>query len=178
MAIRISDSSALPHVHHVNVSAQPRVVSEVPAVVIRIFINNDLVSIPEPIIDEAVVVRGNTEIKPADPETVPVPACKPENMLGSEAAGKASVLPGPIEVVVGIIPAGLMSDPGAVSMNVGSFRMSGPIRKSMIFRRARLLSSGGRRAVSRNVSTTNLAANAVTVAFAFPALRKTSDRKY
>src|ERR1017187_2139012 len=40
---------AVPHIHHVNVSAQPDIVSKIPARVIGIFVDHDLVGIPQPV---------------------------------------------------------------------------------------------------------------------------------
>ena len=42
-----------------NVRAQPNVVRKIPAIVIGIVINYDLIGVPEPIVAEAEIVVGN-----------------------------------------------------------------------------------------------------------------------
>ena len=102
-------------------------------------------------------------------------------MAPADTAGEASVFPGMIDVVVGIVTAGFMSDPFIVGVNVGSLRMSRPVRESTVFlgrllapgrlfsarRRlgsGRLLSPRRRGTMSRNMS----AANVTTAALMFP----------
>jgi len=76
--------------------------------VVRIVIDNNIVAVPQPVVAEADVIRGNAEI---------------------EAAGKASVLPGMIEVVVRIIGAGVVANPLAVSVDVRRIGMAGLVVK-------------------------------------------------
>src|SRR5687768_4064966 len=45
---------SVPQIHDVSVPAQPHVVTEVPAIVVRVLIDYDLVTIPQPVVDEAV----------------------------------------------------------------------------------------------------------------------------
>jgi hypothetical protein len=98
-----------------------------------VFIDHDLVSIPEPVIAEVVVVCGNVEVEATKPETLPVSSSQAEDMAAAEAASKASMFPSSIDAVVGIITAGIMSDPLIVRVNVGSFRMSRSVRESAVF---------------------------------------------
>jgi hypothetical protein len=48
-------------------------------------------------------------------------------MTAAKAAGKAAVLPRMVNVIVGIIAAGIVTDPLVVVMDVRSFGMTGPI---------------------------------------------------
>ena len=63
-------------------------------------------------------------------------------MTPTDTAGEASVLPGMIDVVVGIVTAGFMSNPFIVGVNVGSFRMSLLVREPAVFLGGRLLGPG------------------------------------
>ncbi len=106
---------------------------------IRVLIDHDIVAIPEPAIDEAVIGRSDAEEETVKPETLPVSSSKMEDMARTEAAGKMSMCPGLIDVVVGIVTAGIMADPFIVGVNVGSFRMASLVRGKCP---GRLLSSG------------------------------------
>src|SRR5580704_11612542 len=133
-----------------NVGAQPGVVSQVPAIVIRVLIDHDIVAIPQPVIDEVVIVRSDGEVEAAKPETLPVSSPKMENMARTEAAGKVSMFPGMIDMVVGIVTARIVSDPFIVGVNVRSLRMTtlvgnNPGRR---FSSGRLLSSSRSRTMS------------------------------
>jgi hypothetical protein len=109
----------------VDVSTQSDVVSQVPAVVVGIFVNDDVIAVPEPVAAEANVIRSHTEIEAAEPEAVGAASGQMPNVATAEAAGKASVFPGMIKVVVGIVTAGVVSDPFAVGVDVRRVRMSG-----------------------------------------------------
>ena len=63
----------------------------------------------------------------AEPEAIPAASPEPENMAGAKAAPEAPVLPRMIEVVPGIISAGIVSYPLSVPMNVGGVWMSRPV---------------------------------------------------
>ena len=125
-----------------NVGTQPLVISQIPAIVVWVLIDHDLVAIPEPVIAEVEVVCGDAEVETTKPETLPVSSSQAEDMAAAESASKASVFPRMIDVVVGIITAGIMSDPLIVRVNVGSFRMSPLVRKSAVFLSGRLVVPG------------------------------------
>ena len=94
-----------------NVSSQPHVVSEVPADVIRILIDDDLVRAPKPAVAEGDVVWGNAKEETTKPKTRRAPSCEVPNMVGAEPAREVSVFPRMIEMVVRIVPAGVMPNP-------------------------------------------------------------------
>jgi hypothetical protein len=66
-----------------------------------------------------------------------------------ETTREASVLKGMIDMIAGIIPSGIVSDPLVIGMDVGCFRVSGLIRKSPAFRRGRPLTLRGSLSASR-----------------------------
>lgn len=108
---------------------------------VRVIIDHDLVTIPEPVIAEAVVGLGNTEEESAKPKTLGTASSKAEDMTLTDAARKSSMFKRPVDMVPGIVAARVMPDPLIVCMHVGSFRMSGFIRKTTALRRGRLLRS-------------------------------------
>ena len=163
-------------IHDVDVGAEPDVVGEVPAVVVWIGVDYDIVGAPEPVAAVIIVVRGDIKVETAKPKTLPVPAFNPVNMSAAGFAAKSSMFPGMIEVVVGIVPAGVVPDPLVVSrMDVGRFGMPGLVaiggmRVTWLPTPAALCrrSMGGRGggAMRRNVTAANLTRGA---AFMSPA---------
>jgi hypothetical protein len=150
-------------IQHVNVGAQSHVVSQVPADVVGIFIDDDVIAIPEPAVDIADIVRRDAEIETAKPESVRTAAPEPPDMMRAERTGETPVFPWMIEVVVGVVPAGVMPHPLIVGrVNVRRLRMARPIVKLAVIRGGIRLSyvRGGvgcrRRTVSRDVSSANL----------------------
>ena len=101
------------------VHAQPTVVREIPADVVRILVDHQRVAVPEPAIDGAVVPRRDAKVEAVEPEPVPVPSFEAELVARTESAIEMPMLPGMIEVVMLITTAGIVSDPSAVIVNVG-----------------------------------------------------------
>ena len=151
--------SGLPHHHrssseivHVGVHTQPRVVCEVPAHVIGIVVDHNRIAVPQPVIDVAVVPRRDTEVKAIEPEPAGAASLESKDVAGTEPAGEAPMRPRPIEVIVRIIAARIVSDPRAVGVNVGSIRMSGTIAKVSDSSVVRHSTTHRRRTVFGNVS--------------------------
>jgi len=94
-----------------NVRTETHVVSEVPADVIGILVDHDLVAAPIPIRYEAKVRVGHAEIKPAEPEAAGASAGEAPDVRGTEAAGEMAVRPRMIEMKAGIVAAGVVTYP-------------------------------------------------------------------
>lgn len=101
----------LAEIHHVDVGAQPDVIGEIPANVIRVFIDYDLIGVPVPIIAITDVVGSHTKIETAKPEPIRTTSREAPFVALAEATGKVAVLPRMIEMVVWIIGAGVVSNP-------------------------------------------------------------------
>jgi len=121
--VRRSNGLLVPQIQHVDVRSQPYVVGEVVPVVVGIFVDYDVVPIPEPVIAKAEVKRRNAEIEAPKPETAWSSSAEVPDVAAAESAGEVAVLPGMIEVVVNVIAAGVVSDPFAVGVDVGSIGM-------------------------------------------------------
>src|SRR5579864_460968 len=164
-AIGANQRLAVAEIFDVNVGAESRVVGQVPAVVVGVVVNYDLVGTPVPIIDEAEVGGGNGEIETAEPEAFAVAALDAPLMAAADAAGEAAMFPGTVEVIFGIIAAGIVADPFVVGVNVRGFGMAlfvGVFRGLVLWRVLRvlccvLLRPGRRRAVSGNVAMADVA---------------------
>src|SRR5580692_311408 len=81
---------------HVNVGAQPRVVSEIPAVMVGVFVDHDLVAVPEPVSAQGQVKRGNAERPAVEPEAAGAASANAPYVPAAEAAGEVAMLPGMI----------------------------------------------------------------------------------
>lgn len=108
-----------------DVGSQTDVVGQIPSRMIGIFIKDDLVTTPVPVIAVADVIGRDGEIESAEPETVGPSAVKVPHMVRSEAAREVTVLPWMVKVIVGIVEAGIVPHPGAVLVNVGAFGCPG-----------------------------------------------------
>jgi hypothetical protein len=149
---------------HVNVGSKPHVVGEVVAFVVGILVDDYVVAIPQPIVAEADVEVCHAEVESAEPEAAGDAPAEVPDVPAAESAGEVAVLPGMIEVIVGIAAAGVVADPFVVGVNVGSVGMSSFVAEMAVVLRW-MRCAYGRRTVSGNVSS------------AFMALRERRERK-
>src|SRR5208337_4503258 len=129
----------VPEEHDVNVSAQSDVERQIPADVVGIVVNHDLVSVPHPVVAVTVVIRGNAEIETAEPEAIASSAGQMPNVPAANSARKVPVLPRVVEVIVAISRAGFVADPFAVRMDVRSIGVPSRVVIMRRFRSGRLM---------------------------------------
>jgi hypothetical protein len=108
----------------VDVGAEARVIGEVPAIVVGVFVDDNLIGAPAPAIAEGVVIRSYVEIKAAEPEAPGAAAFDAPEVLAAETAVEASVFPSMIDAIVVIVAAGIVADPAIVSVDVRSLWMA------------------------------------------------------
>jgi hypothetical protein len=141
----------------VDVCAEPYVICKIPTVVVRIFIDHNLVGIPEPVIAIAEIVRGDVKIEPAEPETARASSANPPNVAATEAAGEPSMFKWMTHVIVGVVASRVVAHPLIVlDINVRSIGMPGPLAMALD-RRSRMrwsFVSGG--AARGNMPATDL----------------------
>ena len=113
-----TEKTLCPQIHDVDVGSEPDVVGQVITLVVGIVVEDDVVAIPVPVITETEIEVGDGEVEAVEPEAAGDTTFETPDMVATEAAGEVSVLPGMIEVVVGIIAAGVVADPLAVGVNV------------------------------------------------------------
>lgn len=94
------------------------VVSQVPAQVIGIFVEHDVVRIPEPVAAVGNVIGSYGKVISAEPEALRISSRQPPAMLWPEAACEVPTLPGMIQVIVRVVAPGAMPDPFSVGVNV------------------------------------------------------------
>jgi hypothetical protein len=102
----------------VNVGAQPHVVSEIPAFVVGVFINHDIVAVPQPVVRVGEVKRGDAEVVAAKPETAGIASLNAPAVSTAKAAIEAAMFPGVIDVETDVIAPAFVSHPFAVVVNV------------------------------------------------------------
>jgi len=117
----------------VNIRAKSSVIGEIPANVVRVFIDNDLIRIPQPLAAVPNVVGRHAEVEPPKPKTPRTASFKVPDMARTESASEVSMLPRVIEVVVRITTARVMSDPSAIAVDVRSIRVAWLIAKIAVF---------------------------------------------
>lgn len=90
-----------------------------------IIVNYDLVGAPIPVIGEGVVRRSDVEIETAEPEALAVAAFDAPLMAAADAAREASMLKRMIDVIFGVIAAGIVADPLIIGgVNVRGVRVA------------------------------------------------------
>lgn len=115
---------AVAEILDVAVGAEADVIDQVPAVVIGIVVDYDLVGGPIPVVTKAVVKGCHAEVEAAEPEAFAVAAFDVPLMAAADAACEAAMLPGMIEVIVRIIAPGIVADPLIVGVNVRGLGVS------------------------------------------------------
>jgi len=114
-----------------NVGAEPDVVGQVPTRMVRIFIDHYIVAVPKPIAAIAKVIRGDCESEPSKEESAWTSASEVKNVMGPKAAGKVSVLPGMVKMIVYIAGTGVVTNPLTIWMDVRSVGVTVLVRKIM-----------------------------------------------
>jgi hypothetical protein len=140
-----------------NVGTEADVVGEIPSDVVGIFVDHDIVAVPEPVTAVTDVEGSDAEIEAREPKPARAATREMPNVTAAEAPGEVSMLPGMIEVKAGVIPAIVMSDPLTIVVNVRRFGVSLTIPKcGMRVCRARRAVKG-RGPVTRNKTATDFA---------------------
>src|SRR5579862_1308801 len=122
-------SAGLPtEVHEVHVGAEPDVVAQVPAHVIRIEVQHDVVAVPEPVIYVVIFEGSDTEEKAVELEAIPAAAVHAPDVAGSDAAPEASVLPRMVEMQPRVVRTHVVTDPAIIlDVHVRRLGMPGPV---------------------------------------------------
>jgi hypothetical protein len=87
----------------VNVGSQPNVICQIPAVVIGILVDYDIVCAPVPVIAISKVICGHGEIESAEPEAARASTFYAKCVSFAEAAGESPVLPGMVNMIVRVV---------------------------------------------------------------------------
>jgi hypothetical protein len=125
---------------YVHIGAESRIVGEIPAFVIRIVVDDDVVVSPIPIINVGEIEGSYAEVKSAEPETAGSSTAEAPYVARSETALEAAMLPGMVKVESGIATAIGVADPLVILVDVRSFGVRGfiAIRSARLISLARL----------------------------------------
>ena len=110
---------------HMDIGSEAGVIREIPARVIGIVVQHDVIAVPQPIVGVVVVVRRDVPVKAAKPEAVAASAFDAIDVVTADFTAEASVFPNVILMVTRIVTAPVMTDPLiALGMDVRSFGMA------------------------------------------------------
>jgi len=127
------------HVHHVAIGSKSNIISKIPARMVRIVVEHDVVGVPDPVHSVRNVIRCDAELITGKPEAVRSSTFKTVNVARPDFCQKASMLPGSIETVVTIVAACVVADPSiVVCVNVRHFGMGVLVAKATPFFRLTL----------------------------------------
>jgi len=163
-------------IHYVDVGSEPDVIGEVPADMIGIVIDDDVVRIPEPVVTEINVEWSYGEVETAEPEAAGTTAFKTPHMSATDTAGEPAMLPRTIQMLMRVVAAGIMAYPFSIGMYVGSVGMSRPVVEVGVSL-GRVRSGYSRRAVCRNVLTAATDLRPATAATMAAVLCQRSERE-
>src|SRR6266699_2573840 len=105
---------------HVDISSKPRVIGQVPARMVGIFIEHNIVAVPVPVIHITQIVWSHAKIEAAEEEAVRPASVQMPDMRRSKPAGEMPMVIGMIEMVVRVTRAPIVSNPMAVLVDVRS----------------------------------------------------------
>jgi hypothetical protein len=108
----------------VNVGAQSGVVGEIPAFVIGIVVEHDVIAVPIPVVRVTEVIGCDGEVVAVEPETLRTAAAKAPSVALPETTIVAAVFPQIFPAVALIVPAVIVPNPFAVAVNVRRFGMA------------------------------------------------------
>ena len=111
----------------VDVGASSRVVGQIPAVVVRIVVDNNGIAVPVPVIGVVVIVGSYAEVEAAKPKALAVSSSQTVFMTAAKAACEAAMFPGMIQVIVRVAAAGIVAHPIVIVVDVRRVGMIGPI---------------------------------------------------
>jgi len=119
----------LTKILHVHVGPQANVVGKVPANVIRIVVEYDLVGVPIPIGAVAEVVGRYAEEESAEPEAAGTASAEMPDVSAANLTRKMSVLPGMVKTVVRVVSACIVTDPLIIRVHVRCLGMAWLVSK-------------------------------------------------
>ena len=94
-----------------HVSAEAHVVGKIPARMVRIVVNDDIVGIPEPAAAVGYVVGSDAPVPSVEPEAAWAATGKMPDVMRTETACPMTMLPRVVEMIVGVVRSGIVADP-------------------------------------------------------------------
>jgi hypothetical protein len=116
-----------------HIGAQAQVVGQLAAHVIRIFVDHDLVRIPEPVAAIDDIHRSDVEAITAKAEASRSASREAPNVVRAETTSEVPMLPRMVEMETGVVAPSVMSDPPAVLVHVRRLQMTRLIIEGTVF---------------------------------------------
>src|ERR1700722_4210010 len=108
-----------------DIGAEAGVIGEIPAGVIGIVVQHDVIAVPQPIVGVVVVVRRDVPVKATEPEAVAASPFDAIDVVAANFTSEVSVFPNVILMVTSVVAASFMADPLIIlSMHVRRFGMA------------------------------------------------------
>ena len=117
-----------------DVGSEASVVGEVPAGVVGVFVDDDLIAGPQPAVAVGVVIGRDAEVEASEPEARWTSASEMPDVAGAEARSEVAVLPGMVEVVMRIAGAGVVAYP-MLLIDMGCVGVAGLVNEVAVFLR-------------------------------------------
>lgn len=112
-------------IQHMDIFACADVVSQIPADMVGIVVDHDIVIVPKPVAAIVIVVWRDLEEEATNIEPISTAAAQSPNVPWAKAGSEMPVLPGMVKMIVLVIAARIVANPAVIfSMHVGSFRMA------------------------------------------------------
>lgn len=150
-----------------DVGAEPDVVGKVPASMIGVVVDDDIIAIPVPVIRVRLIKRRDAEVESAKPETARSPTDQTPAMTRAEASFEVAMFPGMVDVEPGFLMPEVVSDPLAIPMDVRGFRMAFVVAEGfpvIALMRVIVWSAViGGRTITRNVPSTEVMTSMILV---------------
>src|SRR5208283_5263331 len=93
------------------ISTEPHVIGQIPADVVGVLVDDDVVGVPQPAVAVHHVRGCDAPVPTIEPEAPRAAASQVPHMAAAKAAGEPAMLPRLIHVVADIVMAGVMANP-------------------------------------------------------------------
>lgn len=105
---------------------------------VRVVIDDYLVTIPVPTSDITDVARGNAKVESVEPEAIGSASGESPDMARAKTAGEAPVFPGAVGMITRVSAAGIVTHPAITGIYVRDLRVAGAISEMAV-----ILTDGG-----------------------------------
>lgn len=122
-------------VHHMHVRSEPGIVSQIPAGMIGVVVNDNWVARPDPIFAVLYIEGSYAERKAAEPESRRASANQAILVAGAKPSGEAPMLKGMGKMKARVVGGIVVAYPGIIRIYVRTVGMSRVIREILLWRR-------------------------------------------
>ena len=114
-------------IHDVHIGSEASVVGQIPAIVIGVLVDDDIVSIPVPSINEAKIDRRDAPVPSIEGEAIGASTAEVPSVRWSESAYEAAMFKGVVDMKVCIVATGVVTHPLISLINVRCVGMAWPV---------------------------------------------------